>query len=53
MFTDGWGRPILLDENQNEGGPTDCRPDELYSGGTAGISFGPTQITYDLPISNC
>jgi type II secretory pathway pseudopilin PulG len=35
--TDAYGRPFLLDENESEGGPTDCSHDTLRSAGADGL----------------
>jgi prepilin-type N-terminal cleavage/methylation domain-containing protein len=34
---DPWGRPYILDENDGEFGPSDCRYDAIYSAGPNGI----------------
>ncbi len=38
---DGWGRPFVLDENEEESGLTDCRHDALWSAGADHIWQGP------------
>lgn len=35
--TDPWNNPYLIDENEREGGPNDCRYDQLFSAGPDGI----------------
>lgn len=37
---DPWGRPWVMDENQGEYGPDDCRFDSLFSAGPDGIWEG-------------
>ncbi len=37
MTRDPWGSPYLLDENEREGGPSDCRFDTIRSAGPDGI----------------
>lgn len=41
LFTDGWGRPIVVDENESESGGYWCTaPDTLRSAGPDGINSG-------------
>ncbi|MBI4224778.1 MAG: type II secretion system protein [Candidatus Sungbacteria bacterium] len=42
MTRDPWGSPYLLDENEREAGPTDCRLDTIRSAGPDGIRLNGT-----------
>jgi len=39
MTRDPWGSPYGLDENEREGGPTDCRLDTIRSAGPDGVLY--------------
>lgn len=42
MTRDPWGSPYMLDENEREGSPSDCRFDTLRSVGPNGLWEGPS-----------
>jgi prepilin-type N-terminal cleavage/methylation domain-containing protein len=50
---DVWGSPYLLDENEGENGPKDCRNDTLISAGPDGVSGTADDISLDLPLYSC
>lgn len=39
LTRDPWGSPYGIDENEKEGGPTDCRHDEIASAGPDGLLY--------------
>lgn len=58
LTRDPWGSPYLLDENEREGGQTDCRLDTIYSAGFDGIMWNPLDYSNDrsffiLPLTPC
>jgi len=49
---DAWGSPYMLDQNEGEFGPTDCRPDLISSAGPDRNLLADTDnITRELPLS--
>jgi hypothetical protein len=52
LTRDPWGSPYCLDENEREGGPTDCRQDSLLSVGPDGIYGTSDDYTTVLPFSS-
>jgi prepilin-type N-terminal cleavage/methylation domain-containing protein len=52
IYTDGWGRIMLYDENELEFGPGDCRGDLVYSAGKDNIwdgwQSGPAMVGDDI-----
>ncbi|HCY17978.1 MAG: hypothetical protein UR70_C0002G0029 [Candidatus Nomurabacteria bacterium GW2011_GWB1_35_20] len=51
MLRDPWGSPYTLDENEREGGPTDCRLDTIRSAGPDGIWGNSDDGGYTVPLS--
>ena len=51
MLRDPWGSPYTLDENEREGGPTDCRLDTIRSAGPDGIWGNSDDGGYAVPLS--
>lgn len=52
FYTDPWGSPYLLDENEGEGGnPANCGYDSLRAGGPLGLGGG--TIGINLPHAKC
>jgi prepilin-type N-terminal cleavage/methylation domain-containing protein len=51
MTRDPWGSPYGLDENEREGGPTDCRMDTIRSAGPDGILYTTDDQGYVIPLS--
>ncbi|OGE93726.1 MAG: hypothetical protein A3C85_04025 [Candidatus Doudnabacteria bacterium RIFCSPHIGHO2_02_FULL_48_21] len=53
MKRDPWGSPYMVDENENEFGSADCRPDYIGSAGPDGISdAGNDDIYVYIPLSS-
>ena len=55
LWRDPWGSPYLLDENEREGGPSDCRSDTITTAGADGIYGTGDDIGLLIPlyISSC
>lgn len=54
MTRDPWGSPYLLDENERESGPSDCRNDTIRSAGPNGIAYDADDVGYIIPLrSTC
>lgn len=51
MTRDPWGSPFGLDENEREGGPSDCRLDTIRSAGPNGILLDGDDQGYTIPHS--
>jgi len=51
MTRDPWGSPYGLDENEREGGPTDCRLDTIRSAGPDGLLYTGDDQGYVIPHS--
>ncbi len=51
MTRDPWGSPYGLDENEREGGPTDCRNDTIRSAGPDGILGTGDDVGFLVPWS--
>ena len=51
MTRDPWGSPYGLDENEREGGATDCRLDAVRSAGLDGILYTGDDQGYIIPLS--
>jgi hypothetical protein len=51
---DPWGSPYLLDENEKESGPADCRQDLLFSAGPDGVRGTTDDVapTFPIPLFN-
>ena len=52
MTRDPWGSPYGLDENEKEGGPTDCRMDTIRSAGPDGELYTGDDQGYVIPYSS-
>lgn len=52
MTRDPWGSPYGLDENEKEGGPTDCRMDTIRSAGPDGVLYTGDDQGYVIPHSS-
>jgi prepilin-type N-terminal cleavage/methylation domain-containing protein len=51
---DPWGNPYLLDENQGESGPSDCRQDRIFSAGADSLRGTSDDIVKIIPLfRNC
>lgn len=53
FFTDAWGSPLLLDENEGEIPLNPCIRDTLTSAGPDRIAFTADDITIILPFESC
>ncbi len=51
LYRDALGSPYVVDENEREFGPTDCRLDSFCSAGADGISGNADDFCLDLPAS--
>jgi prepilin-type N-terminal cleavage/methylation domain-containing protein len=47
---DPWGSPYMIDENEGEGGASDCRPDQISTVGKDGVSGGGDDVTVYIPL---
>lgn len=53
LYSDVWGSPYLLDENEGEIPANPCRRDTLSSAGPDRIAFTGDDITIVLPFEHC
>jgi prepilin-type N-terminal cleavage/methylation domain-containing protein len=53
MDRDPWGSPYILDENEHEGGPSDCRFDNIRTAGPDGIMYTGDDLSYTIPHYIC
>ncbi|MAR55819.1 MAG: hypothetical protein CMM93_01415 [Rickettsiales bacterium] len=53
LYSDAWGSPFLLDENEGELIGNPCRHDTVTSAGPDRIAFTGDDITIVLPFENC
>lgn len=53
FYSDVWGSPYLLDENERELSSTDCRVDTISSAGSDRIAFTADDITIILTSESC
>jgi len=51
MTRDPWGSPYLLDENEREGGPADCRSDTITTAGPDGQSGTGDDMGFLIPLA--
>lgn len=50
MTRDPWGSPYLLDENEREAGPNDCRNDTIATAGADGIYGNGDDMGFLIPL---
>lgn len=50
---DPYGNDYTLDENEQESGPHDCRPDVIISAGPDGILFTADDVIYKVNDTSC
>ena len=53
FYTDVWGAPYLLDENEDEQPMNPCRSDTITSAGADSIAFTADDVTIVIPFESC